>query len=260
MWSENNELEAKAVELPNRERSKFLELPYYLHLWTKDYGGLKGKKVLDFGCGEGTSAAGIALLHGAMVHGVDINSEAKQCASFLKDHLGIEPPEHLTFQEITPGGAIDCDGFDCIFSWSVFEHVSNRLYADVLADLFSRLKPGGLFFMQISPLYFSPEGSHLWSIGYGKWEHLICQHSEVIEDITKSGLEEATVESLIAMFDTLNRVTAEDVLERFTMAGFELLGKQIDQIDFEPPEALLRAYTRDALTTFQIVALFRRPA
>ena len=144
-WSINSQLELKAAELSFEEKQKFLEIPYYLHLWTQPFGGLAGKKVLDFGCGGGTSAAGIALLHGAKVHGTDINSEAEQCSSFIHNNFGISKIDDLTFQEIEPGGQIDGKDFDCIFSWSVFEHVNNRLYKNILSDLYDRLKPGGLF-------------------------------------------------------------------------------------------------------------------
>lgn len=259
MWSQDRSLEKKAKALQDAEKAKFLSLPYYLHMWTKDYGALKGKKVLDFGCGEGTSAAGIALLHGATVHGVDINREAEACADFLKSRLNAEMPPTLSFQEITPGGAIDGNDYDCIFSWSVFEHVNNRIYADVLADLYQRLKPGGLFFMQIAPLYFSPEGSHLWAIGYENWEHLTNQHSDVLADLSAAQLDEEARTRLVAMFETLNRVTADDIISRFQGAGFELLKEQRDQVDHAPPPELLRAYSEAALKTYQIVALFRRP-
>jgi len=259
MWSQNPDIERKAADLPEMEKAKFLELPRILHIWVKDHGGLKGKKVLDFGCGEGTSAAGIAILHDAIVHGTDINHEAEACAGLLETHFGMEVPESLTFQEITPGGEIRGDDYDCIFSWSVFEHVHNRIYDDILRDLYHRLKPGGLFFMQIAPLYFAPEGSHLWAIGYGKWEHLINQYSDIHADLQSSDLEASHKAGLATMFDTLNRVTADDIVARFTAAGFELLGQQRDQVDFEPPEELLRAYSREALMTYQIAALFQRP-
>jgi len=253
------DFEERVIALPAAEKTKFVTLPKILRDWTEGYGGLKGKRVLDFGCGEGTSAAGIALFHDAIVHGTDINNEADACAGFLQTNFGLDVPNTLTFQEIAPGGEIRGDNYDCIFSWSVFEHVHNRIYDDVLSDLYYRLKPGGLFFMQISPLYFAPEGSHLWAIGYYQWEHLIHQYSDVRADLQRSDLDDSTKAGLTNMFDTLNRVTADDVIARFTAVGFELIRQKRDHVDHEPPEALLRAYSRDALITYQIAALFRRP-
>lgn len=259
MWSTNHGIEAKASNLTGEARQKFLHLPYYLHLWTHEFGSLRGKKVLDFGCGGGTSAAGIALLHGANVHGVDINSEASQCSAFLQQSFGIEPPAALTFQMIGHSGEIAGDEFDCIFSWSVFEHVANRLYPQTLKDLFAILKPGGLAFVQISPLYFSPEGSHLWSIGYSHWEHLTNQTSEIYSDIYNHNIPIEMKNSLWSMFLTLNRITSDDLVVRFKNAGFELVREQRDCVDYEPPVDLIRSYSKAALTNSQIVALFRKP-
>lgn len=255
-WSKSPQIEVAAHALPDEERRKFLDLPYYLRLWAGD---LSGKKLLDFGCGSGITAAGICLLHDAgSVVGVDINSEASTCRSFLECSFGIDQPSNLIFEEIEPGYTTTHTDFDCIFSWSVFEHVNNRLYQNILTDLVSKLKPGGLFFVQIAPLYFSPEGSHLWAIGYNKWDHLHNQTSDVYHDIMSSDLSKEHKESLWSMFRTLNRVTADDLVERFTGAGLTLIKQQRDEVDRPVPSALLRAYDKAALKTHQIVALFRR--
>lgn len=115
--------------------------------------------------------------------------------------------------------------------------------------------------MQISPLYFSPEGGHLWAIGYHSWEHLLNQTANVEADIAATtDLSAETKTGLSAMFRTLNRITADDLLERFEAAGLTLVREQRDQTDRTPPPSLMRAYTKTALTTYQIVALFRKPA
>jgi 2-polyprenyl-3-methyl-5-hydroxy-6-metoxy-1,4-benzoquinol methylase len=261
MWSENQEIETLAQGLAPDLKVKFHDLPHILQQWAADYGGLKGKRVLDFGCGFGESAAGIAeLLAPEMVLGVDINPESRECVKFYKGKLGRDGlPDNLKFQEIAPGEKIAMDQIDCIFSWSVFEHVNNRMYASILDDLVARMKPGGLFFVQISPLYFSPEGSHLWAAGYGKWEHLTHQTSDVVADVEAvKNLNRAEKDGLLNMYHTLNRITSDDLLERFGAAGLKLLRLQLDETKLTPPEALLRAYTRKALTTFQIVALFQK--
>lgn len=258
-WSVNETLELKAAELPSEARQKFLDIPYYLHLWTQPYGGLRGKKVLDFGCGGGTSAAGIALLHDAVVHGTDINAEAEQCRGFLREHFDVDQPATLTFQEIKPGGEISGNGYDCVFSWSVFEHVNNRLYPAILTDLYERLVPGGFFFVQISPLYNSPEGSHLWALGYYDWQHLTNQINDVHDDIYNTNYEDTDKAGLWSLFNSLNRITADDLVSRFKAVGFELIREQRDDVAKEPPAELLRTYQRSALVNHQIVALFQKP-
>jgi 2-polyprenyl-3-methyl-5-hydroxy-6-metoxy-1,4-benzoquinol methylase len=52
---------------------KFTYLPTIIEDWMAPHGGLKGKEILDFGCGEGTTAMGLALQHeAARVVGIDI--------------------------------------------------------------------------------------------------------------------------------------------------------------------------------------------
>ncbi len=53
---EENGLEALTIELLSRARAsqdaefkaKFFDIPYYLQLWTEPYGGLQGRRILDF--------------------------------------------------------------------------------------------------------------------------------------------------------------------------------------------------------------------
>ena len=261
MWSTYPELENKAQSLVPELRAKFSDLPSYLHNWLAPHGGLLGKRVLDFGCGSGFSAAGIALLGGAdLVVGVDINPESRNCRTFLQDAFGLDDlPANLRFEEIRPGQTTSFDGFDCVFSWSVFEHVDERIFADVLNAIVEKMRPGGLFYVQIAPLYFSPEGGHLWAIGYNAWEHLLYQTANVEADIQSAAhLSVEQKAALIGMFKTLNRITADDLIERFTAAGLTLLRQQRDTTDMPQPPSLARAYAQDALSTYQIVCLFRK--
>lgn len=254
----------RAVQSLDRDtRAKFQDIPSYVAQWTEPWGGIKGKRLLDFGCGSGLSAAGAAIMGQAdLVVGVDINPELRACRDFLAQNFGISDlPPNLQFEEIRPGQTIGHADFDCIFSWSVFEHVDERIFASVLSDLTAKLRPGGLFFVQISPLYFSPEGSHLWTLGYRAWEHLLYQTANVEADVQAAPhLSAAEKTALLGMYHTLNRITADDLIERFTDAGLTLLRQQRDVSPLTPPAALTRAYASGALTTFQIVALFQKPA
>ena len=261
VWSINPEIETRAQAFPAEARLKFNDLPSFLSHWLSPYGGLAGKRVLDFGCGSGFSAAGIAILGGAdLVVGVDINAKSNNCLPFLSEQLGItDLPTNLQFEEVKPGQTTSFESFDCIFSWSVFEHVDERIFSSILKSLVEKLTLGGLFFVQISPLYFSPEGGHLWAIGYNTWEHLTNQTANVEVDISSAEhLLPEQKASLIGMFKTLNRITADDLIERFTASGLTLLTQQRDKTELDYPESLARAYTHDALSTYQIVALFMK--
>lgn len=260
-WSHDPELESKAKDLPPLERSKFLDIPSYLHFWTQEHGGLQGKKVLDFGCGFGTTSAGVALLtRPKLVVGVDINDEHVNCGKFLRGAFGMDClPGNLVLETIEPGAGLPHDGFDFVYAWSVFEHVDNPIFGQVLRGVVERIKPGGLFFVQISPLYYSAEGSHLWALGYRNWEHLTKQISEIHDELmSNSSLSTQAKTSLWSMFMGLNRITAAELLARFTGAGLTLKRAQRDVSAIEPPPGLSSVYQPDVLSNYQIVALFQK--
>lgn len=145
-------------------KTKFIELPRIINEWTSEYGGLSNNRILDFGCGEGTTAMGIALQYKtSSVTGIEIQSEIENCLPLAKKHLGVDKiPENLDLKRIKPGQSLDELGtFDIVYSWSVFEHVEQQLLSDVLSSIRKILNPNGLFFMQIAPLYYSAEGSHM---------------------------------------------------------------------------------------------------
>ncbi len=239
-------------------KAKLYTLPQIIDDWLAPFGGLAGKRVLDFGCGVGETAAGFALgYEAADVHGVDIAPKFEACAALLSETFGLaDLPRNLRFSKIGIGEALGHEAYDVIASWSAVEHVSRGTLDTTLAALHAALRPGGVAMIQISPLYFSPEGAHLWALGYGGWEHLLRQTSEVLDDIKAAmPTDQARADKVSTMYLTLNRLTADELVDRMTHAGFRILRQQRDMTDREPPQALLQAYAPDALKTDQIVLL-----
>src|SRR5437879_5494330 len=79
--------EARQATDPNFV-SKFVDIPYYLSLWSEDIGGLTNRRVLDFGCGFGETAAGVAVFHEpSSVVGVGTVGETQQLPSILISNL-----------------------------------------------------------------------------------------------------------------------------------------------------------------------------
>ncbi|MBX9617010.1 MAG: class I SAM-dependent methyltransferase [Caulobacteraceae bacterium] len=251
----------EAGSLDPEMRAKLYGLPQIMADWLAPHGGFEGRRVLDFGCGFGETAAGIALGHGAAeVRGVDIQPKPQRCAGILRETLGLETlPGNLKLRQIEPGEAVGRDDLDIVVSWSTVEHVARGLLDGVLGSLHAALKPGGLAFIQISPLYFSPEGSHLWALGYRGWEHLTRQTSEMLDAIEAAPwLDDGRKARMTRMFLTLNRLTAEELVDRVGKAGFSVLREQRDRTDLVPSPALIQAYALEALTTGQVVLLLRR--
>lgn len=102
---------------------------------------LKGKRILDYGCGPGVFAHQLGY-HGANVTGVDISSEsiAQANRSFPPDKF----PE-LTFQAIRSGDLSEIKtGYDAAVVNFVLSTMPRRdLIVDVLKSIRGALKPGG---------------------------------------------------------------------------------------------------------------------
>jgi SAM-dependent methyltransferase len=243
-------------------RDKFWKLPGIISGWVEEYFGLRGKWVLDFGCGEGTTALGIALnFQPTKMIGVDINREYEQCLPGAQMNLGIsELPSCLEFRQIAAGEVGPWVGaFDLVYSWSVFEHINRSVLMNVTQGIHRLLKKDGLLFVQIAPLYYSAEGGHLAAYGVSPWGHLIDQvdnlKAVVLSDPAKLSATKTTTWSC---FEGLNRLTADELISTVSARGFQLLRQYRTHDDEAPPDELLKIYNRDILTTNQVVALFRR--
>ncbi|NKC30589.1 class I SAM-dependent methyltransferase [Falsiroseomonas selenitidurans] len=240
---------------------KVNELADHIASWTSVLGDLDGKRILDFGCGGGFTAFGMATrFPNATVIGIDVNSESDQLLQNLQKYSSLtELPPNLKFYTIRPGEKIPDRPYDMMFSWSVFEHVHLSILDSILQDMNDALNSDGGLFVQIAPLFFSPEGSHLWEIGLTHWQHLEWQLSDLEGAIRHSPrISRERSQQLWSMFSTLNRITPKHLLSRVTASGFKLVREQQNKTDAKIPDALSEVYAEDVLRTFQIVALFRK--
>jgi SAM-dependent methyltransferase len=257
-------------------RSKFVVVPDIIEEWLGDHGGLSGKDVLEFGCGEGTMALGMALRKNVQrVVGVEILDVYEQCLPIARKEIGLNAiPSNLQLRQIPPGGSLTQWGqFDFIYSWSVFEHVSQNMFAAALASIKAALKPGGLFFLQISPLYYSANGSHMGPWVPEPWAHLSMQHDMYYQRLLSAEETPPNVRSewsvyipltadreteRAALWDTyvtLNKVTAPQLCRLVREAGFEIKRDYRTKTDVPVPSHLAEIYDEDILTTEQIVLL-----
>ena len=241
-------------------RAKFVSIPKVISDWTGKYFELEGKDVLDFGCGEGTSAMGIALSYRArQVVGIEIQPEYERCWGLAKEQLGLESlPENLSLYRTEAGTKHDPDArFDLVYSWSVFEHVRQDQLGEVLSLMRSYLKPGGLIFAQVAPLFYSAEGSHFKPWVPEPWAHLKYQHSIFWDKLTKSVSDSKKMEELTYCYETLNRITADQLVDHFRAAGLEILEQYRTQDEVSVPPDLAAIYREEILRTNQIVLLAR---
>jgi SAM-dependent methyltransferase len=239
--------------------SKFLTLTKTIANWVEPYVGLKGRRILDFGCGEATTALGITLLHQPeLMVGVDVHPQFERCESLARKFKGIERlPDNMKFELVERGNISSYDDFDIVYAWSVFEHVDQKLFDGIIRSLHEKLRDGGLLFIQIAPLYYSAEGAHLWDLGWTRWEHLTMQIDHVYDALYKN-LSKPHADRHWFMFSTLNRITAPKLIADVARQGFKILRQYTSEHQAVPPDDLLSVYKREVLVTEQVVVLFRK--
>ena len=235
---------------------------------------LRRARMLNFGCGDGITDLGLVLRHGATaILGVDIRREYQKLPRIAREQLGLSRlPAALSFETIVPAAPLAArhQGLDAILSWSTFEHVARPQLLPILRDLQACLRPGGVFFLQIEPLYFSPFGSHLRRYNEQPWHHLLASPDElwrIIEahdgpidgaevdfgfaDFGVEGYKRFVFEEFLA----LNRLTADELVALAAEAGFRVLRQERRQVDLPIPESLRGQYPETLLRNNEILLL-----
>jgi SAM-dependent methyltransferase len=164
---------------------------------------LRGKVVIDFGCGEGDDAIALAKNQARRVIGIDIRESLLERARLKAHHRGVEEVCH--FCTHTDEKA------DAIVSIDAFEHFSAP--ASILQTMASLLKPCGSLYASFGPTWYHPLGGHLFSVF--PWAHLLFSEQALIRwrsDIRSDG--------------ATRFCEVEGGLNQMTIARFEKLVKQ----------------------------------
>jgi SAM-dependent methyltransferase len=253
--------------------SNFLWAADVCDMWLKEglYSNKESLRILDFGCGSGTTALGMALRYGYEVVGVDISSIMDRLEKNAKIQLGLkELPKNLTLRQINPGADLKEFGrFDAIISWSVFEHVDINLFSGIINNFFEVLKPCGAVFIQIDPLYSSPFGSHLKMFIDEPWSHLHYEREKIRSiaflkpqpdnfhlPLSNPQSFDQYRHYLLNEFDKLNRIKAEDLVRMFKEVGFRIIKEERNKMQLEPPSLLLKDFSYEDLITNEIRVMF----
>lgn len=110
--------------------------------WIDGHAGLRGKRVLDVGCGAGILAEAMAL-RGAEVTGIDAGAEHLQAARAHAEQSGVAVAYHQSTAE--DYAERHAKGFDAVTCMEMLEHVPDPESA--LQALCRLVAPGGHLFL-----------------------------------------------------------------------------------------------------------------
>ncbi len=128
-----------------------------LHREYPDLGDiLRGKRVVDFGCGVGLQAMALVREYGCTVCGVESNPKHMQKAMDLARQQGV-PQDKAEFHL---RATADLKGkYDIVISQNSMEHFSDP--EGTIAEMASLVRPGGKLLITFGPPWCAPYGSHM---------------------------------------------------------------------------------------------------
>jgi len=153
---------------------------------------IRGKKILDVGCGDGALAYVLAAHGAGEVHGMDVDFAYRQLVpqqhDFLREAVSqlpimkgrkiedIERHIHIFEGDIQKP---QMEGkYDIIVSLSVLEHICNlQVGMTAMLDI---LKTGGVMIHQFNP-FFSETGGHEFGILDFPWGHVRLSREEIAD-------------------------------------------------------------------------------
>lgn len=156
----SREGEAAAVYRRNSSLSELLGEDFFRRI--------KGKVVIDFGCGTGADAIEIARAGARHVIGIDILENYLKIARENAAEAGVQ--DICTFTTSTNELA------DVVISVDAFEHFEDP--ADILCRMNALLQPDAEVNISFGPTWYHPLGGHLFSVF--PWAHLVFNEEALL--------------------------------------------------------------------------------
>lgn len=143
-WARSTRVEEIAVqaafEAPTALENRFI---------LSRMGDLRGRRLLDVGCGLGESSVYFAL-RGARVTATDLSPEMVELTRRLARHHGVEVEGTVSAAESLE---VEADTFDFVYAANVLHHVGSK--EGFFEQIRRALRPGGWFFSW-DPLAYNP--------------------------------------------------------------------------------------------------------
>jgi SAM-dependent methyltransferase len=193
----------------------------------------EGKSVLEIGCGEGSRCLEAADRGAHRVVGVDPFAPSISVARAQMATVPLAQRERIAFFEGTLP-MLPPEKFDLIISEDTLEHVLD--VPELLAEIKSRLHPGGQFYLGFGPLYHSFDGDHGWmrAVLPGRelfpwpWGHLFLEKRIFRSLSTIYG--KPILDTQNWPYLSLNRHTSDEYLKMFTQSGLRMVFLRVNHV------------------------------
>lgn len=129
---------------------------------------IRGKTVIDFGCGEGSESVELAQKGAKKVIGIDIREDVLQTAARKAAAAGVQDACRFV--------ASTAERAEVIVSIDAFEHFADP--AEILRIMKTLLEPNGTVLISFGPTWYHPLGGHLFSVF--PWAHVIFNEKALI--------------------------------------------------------------------------------
>ena len=189
---------------------------------------------LDIGCGAGTGVAASLCLGASFSVGIDIDINSHSSKINIDEYdeilysLGVDPHKSLIINMDVFNAFFKKNSFDYITLIDVVEHVPDMPY--FMKWAYEALRPGGVILVDTLPLYYSPQGHHLWPVFTEEnlpWAHLRKDFRQKYAEAFPNG-------SFEEWDKDLNKATHQDVHDALAAAGFEILFEHRDHPHIHP--------------------------
>jgi len=187
------------------EKEKTLNVENSLFLLKKEYPNFSqivcGKKIIDFGCGDGYQAVALALKEKCFVHAVDTNPKALEKAMLLAKEKKLSDKSIVFTNKISE---TQKKTFDVVISQNSFEHFSDP--DSILDEMKSLINDGGKLLISFGPPWLTAYGSHMNFFCKFPWVNIIFSEKTVMNvrgryvkdgakkyEEVKSGLNKMTI-------------------------------------------------------------------
>lgn len=222
-----------------------------------DEADVKGRDVLDFGCGSGALSRVAAEAGASSVTGMDLNPELIEQARRIgaARDLKVEP----RFLVASDSKRIDlpCDTVDLILCFDVLEHVID--IEEIVVEWRRVLRPGGRIFIWWVP-WLNPYGHHIESLVPLPWAHVFFSERVLIDtcariydlpefrprwwDLDERGRKKPNKWRRLDRLPGLNRLTISRFQKLCRDAGLEIEKREIVGFGGSAAARLTSVFTR----------------